>query len=283
MTSTDGLLLVDKPAGMTSHDVVAAVRRAVGASRAGHTGTLDPFATGLLVVLTDAATRLARFVPGEPKVYDATIRFGVRTDTDDAAGTPVEFAPLPDESQVRTAMDALTGTVMQVPPAYSAKHVDGRRAYDMARRGAAVTLAPVPVEVMAWEVLDHNDDTWRVRITCGGGTYVRALARDLGQLAGSRAHVSALRRLRSGPFDVSHAAPLADMRPEMLRPMIDALAGMPREVLDARAVEDVRHGRAVPATVEGTRAALVDHAHRLIAVAERADDRWQPRVVVSAA
>lgn len=283
MTSTDGLVLVDKSAGLTSHDVVAAVRRATGAPRAGHTGTLDPFATGLLVVLTGAATRLARFVPGTPKTYDATIRFGVRTDTDDATGTPVESAPLPDESAVRAAMKRLTGTVLQVPPAYSAKHVGGRRAYAVARTGQTVVLDPVPVEVIAWDVLAHDADTWQVRVTCGSGTYVRALARDLGHLSGSVAHLAALRRLRIGPFDIDQAVPVAEVRPETIRPMIDAVAQLPREVLDRAAVAEIRHGRAVPATVAGERAALVDASHHLVAVADRDGDRWQPRVVVVAA
>ncbi|HEX7120793.1 MAG TPA: tRNA pseudouridine(55) synthase TruB [Gemmatimonadaceae bacterium] len=283
MTSTDGLVLVDKPAGLTSHDVVAAVRRATGARRAGHTGTLDPFATGLLVVLTGVATRLARFVPGAPKTYDATIRFGVRTDTDDATGTPVASAPLPDESAVRAAMDRLTGTVLQVPPAYSAKHVGGRRAHAVARSGATVVLDPVPVEVHSWEVLAHDAETWQVRVTCGSGTYVRALARDLGQLSGSEAHLAALRRLRIGPFDVSEAVPVAEVRPETIRPMVGAVPHLPREVVDDAGVAEIRHGRAVPATVTGERAALVDSRQNLVALADRDGDRWQPRVVLVAA
>jgi tRNA pseudouridine55 synthase len=283
VTSTDGLLLVDKPAGRTSHDIVAAVRRALGASRAGHTGTLDPFATGLLVVLVGAATRLARFVPADPKLYEAVIRFGVETDTDDLSGTPGRKAPLPDEPRVREALPRLTGTLRQVPPDYSAKQVGGRRAYALARRGEAMVQQPVTVHVHGWEVLGHEGDRWRVRISCGSGTYVRALARDLGRLTGSAAHLVELRRLRVGPFDVHDA-----LSPDAVAPgaglvaMADAVPALPRQVLDAASAAHVRHGRAVAATIEGPRAALVDEEGVLLAVAERANDQWSPRVVLVA-
>jgi tRNA pseudouridine55 synthase len=191
-----GLLLVDKPAGVTSHDVVAAVRRAVRSRRVGHAGTLDPFATGLLVVAVGPVTRLLPWVVGEPKVYLATIRFGAATDTDDGTGTVIREAPVPaalahdpsDDASVRRAMEALTGPLMQRPPAYSAKHVEGTRAYALARRGALVELPPVPVTVHGWEVVGQDGPDLQVRITCGGGTYIRALARDLGEALGSAAH-----------------------------------------------------------------------------------------------
>ncbi|HSA57198.1 MAG TPA: tRNA pseudouridine(55) synthase TruB [Gemmatimonadaceae bacterium] len=283
MTSTEGMLLVDKPAGLTSQDVVSVVRRAIGASRAGHTGTLDPFATGLMVVLAGSATRLARFTPSEPKTYEAVIRFGVATETDDRTGAPTESAPLPHESSVRVAISRLTGEVSQVPPDYSAKQVGGRRAYALARRGEPARLEPVTVHVHEWEIREHSVDTWRVRITCGTGTYIRALARDLGRLAGSAAHLLELRRLSIGPFDVRDALPLdainADTRP---RAMVDALVGIPRERLDEASVEHVRHGRAVTATVEGARAALLDPDGTLVAIADRLKDQWWPRVVLVA-
>ena len=150
MASTDGLLLVDKPAGITSHDVVAIARRALGLRRIGHAGTLDPFATGLLVLLTGRATRLLPYLDDEPKEYEATVRFGSATDTDDRTGAPLASAPLPSESAVRAALPALTGAIDQLPPAYSAKQVAGERAYDAARRGAPLVLAPARVTVHAW-------------------------------------------------------------------------------------------------------------------------------------
>src|ERR1700686_721892 len=208
---TQGLLLVDKPAGMTSHDVVQHVRRVYGERSIGHLGTLDPFATGLLVLLLGRATRLATFIEAEPKVYEATIRFGEETDTDDATGTVIRTSPAPREADVRSAVKSLTGTIFQVPPAYSAKSVDGTRAYDAARRGEPLDLAPVNVIVHGWDLGKLTDDSLSAVITCSGGTYIRALARDLGRLTASSAHLESLRRTRAGTFDVSDAATLESL------------------------------------------------------------------------
>jgi tRNA pseudouridine55 synthase len=208
----EGLLLVDKPAGVTSHDMVLATRRAYGERSIGHLGTLDPFATGLLVLLLGRATRLATFIDTEPKVYDATIRFGTETDTDDATGSVMRTAQLPDPQTVTDAIATLTGNVMQVPPAYSAKSVDGRRAYDAARRGEPIELAPVLVTVHEWLIREQHPEWIKATITCGGGTYIRALARDLGRATGSAAHLQSLRRTRCGNFDVRDAASLEDLR-----------------------------------------------------------------------
>ncbi len=202
------MLLADKPAGVTSHDVVLTARRSLGERRIGHAGTLDPFATGLLVLLLGRATRLLPYISGEPKEYLALIRFGSETDTDDIEGTVTRTAPPPSETTVREAIPLLTGEIEQVPPAYSAKRVAGRRAYAAARAGDTVVLAPVRVRVDAWRVVAWLADAMEVAITCGGGTYVRALARDLGRLAGSAAHLAALRRTRSGPFRATDAASL---------------------------------------------------------------------------
>jgi tRNA pseudouridine55 synthase len=206
-----GLLLVDKPAGMTSHDVVQRVRRVYGERSIGHLGTLDPFATGLLVLLLGRATRLATFIEAEPKVYEATIRFGGETDTDDATGTVIRTASVPREADVRSAVKSLTGTISQVPPAYSAKSVDGTRAYDAARRGEPLDLAAVNVTVHGWELGKLTDDSLSAVIICSGGTYIRALARDLGRLTSSAAHLESLRRTRAGAFDVRDAATLESL------------------------------------------------------------------------
>jgi tRNA pseudouridine55 synthase len=216
-----GLLLVDKPAGMTSHDVVQQVRRVYGQRSIGHLGTLDPFATGLLVLLLGRATRLATFLDTEPKVYEAIIRFGAETDTDDATGTVIRQAGLPDASMITTSIAALTGTISQVPPAYSAKSVDGTRAYDAARRGTPLSLPAVEVSVYSWEVKAATAECMSATITCSGGTYIRALARDLGRLVHSAAHLEALRRTRVGGFDVSDAVTLANLaeRPARVRPL----------------------------------------------------------------
>jgi tRNA pseudouridine55 synthase len=221
------LLLVDKPAGMTSHDVVQHVRRIYGERSIGHLGTLDPFATGLLVLLLGRATRLANFLDIEPKVYDATVGFGSETDTDDSTGTVIRSAPLPAEADIRVGLTTLTGTISQIPPAYSAKSVDGTRAYDAARRGKPLELEPVEVQVHSWEVREVRPDSLSATITCSGGTYIRALARDLGRLTSSAAHLTALRRSRIGPFDVKDAATLdaiadSPTKPKVLRVIADA-------------------------------------------------------------
>ena len=288
--TVDGLLLVDKPAGVTSHDVVGAARRALSERRIGHAGTLDPFATGLLVLLVGRATRLLPHLPGEPKVYEALIRFGTETDTEDLLGAITREAPPPAREALMDALPSLTGAIDQVPPAYSAKRVDGTRAYKRARAGEEVILAPVQVQVHRWEVLGLTPAATgdgiasaRVRVTCGGGTYVRALARDLARAAGSAAHLVELRRMRSGAFDVRDALTLEDLRDgrAVLRPALDALTGFPREGLDAEAVARVVRGIDVAATVPGAWAALV-HTDRdvLVALAERDADRWRPRVVM---
>jgi tRNA pseudouridine55 synthase len=291
MTTTrapDGLLCVDKPAGVSSHDVVLAVRNALGERRIGHAGTLDPFATGLLVMLVGRATRLLPYVPGDPKVYEATIAFGAETDTEDLLGAVTRSAPLPSRDAIMAALPALSGSISQVPSTYSAKRVGGRRAYALARKGMVTALEPVNVRVDEWRV-----DEWRgaadavtaciVRITCGAGTYVRALARDLGRSTGSAAHLTSLRRTRSGPLAVDDACSLAQLRDRavQVRPAVDAIPHLPRQELTGDEVAAVVRGVAIAATVDGDRAALVNAATGvLVALGERRADRWQPRVVM---
>lgn len=218
-------MLVDKPAGPTSHDVVDVCRRAYGERSVGHLGTLDPFATGLLVLLFGRSTRLASFIRAEPKVYHASVRFGVETDTDDVTGTPVRTAPIPSADVIRHAIAGLTGEIEQVPPAFSAKHVQGGggRAYAAARRGTPATLAPVAVRVEGWEVRSIVDDVAELTVTCSTGTYVRALARDLGRRSSSAAHLAALRRCSVGEFSVDEAYTLSVITspegPPPLRPL----------------------------------------------------------------
>ena len=225
-TPVEGLLLVDKPAGMTSHDVVQRVRRIFGERSIGHLGTLDPFATGLLVLLLGRATRLATFIDTEPKVYEAVIKFGEETDTDDSTGTVIRTAPPPGEAAIRSALPSVTGRIAQVPPAYSAKSVDGTRAYDAARRGEPLDLRAVDVEVYGWDETAFSEGTLSATVSCSGGTYIRALARDLGRLTSSAAHLSSLRRTRVGNFDVRDA------------PTLDTLAADPSRIKPLRVVAD---------------------------------------------
>lgn len=215
-----GLLLVDKPAGITSHDAVDVARRAYDERSIGHLGTLDPFATGLLVLLLGRATRLASFIENEPKVYEATIRFGEETDTGDPTGDVIRTAALPSRQVVLDAIPSLTGNIQQVPPEFSAKKISGAPAYRAARAGETVVLAPAPVTVHKWRIASFTESELSVVITCGGGTYIRALARDLGRACDSAAHLTSLRRTRSGEFDVVDASTLDHLRctpPPLLR------------------------------------------------------------------
>jgi tRNA pseudouridine55 synthase len=281
----EGVLLVDKPEGMTSHDVVAIARRATGTRRIGHAGTLDPFATGLLVLLVGRATRLLPYLDGEPKVYDATIGFGAETTTDDGTGAVSRTAPLPAPEAVRAAIPTLTGWIDQIPPAYSAKQQNGVRAYAAARQGDALALAPSRVHVHQWELRSPVGDTIDVRISCGGGTYIRALARDLGRACGSAAHLVRLRRLSSGDFHVGHAVSLAGLRggPVELRSARSAVGRLSERSLNDEELARVSHGRSVDADQRGTtgeRIAAIDAAGALVAILERDGDRLAPRLVL---
>jgi tRNA pseudouridine55 synthase len=286
--TTDGLLLVDKPAGVSSHDIVGAARRCFGEKRIGHAGTLDPFATGLLVLCAGRATRLLPHLPNEPKVYEATIRFGSETDTEDLHGAVVRESARPSLAAVTAALPQFVGHITQVPPAYSAKRIDGQRAYALARAGETVVLEPVQIEVHRWEVLaarerDGRLDELDVRITCGGGTYIRSLARDLARAVDSAAHLIALRRTRSGSFDVRDAVTLEDLREKRatMRPPLDAVPHVPVQPLTAEELLKIVRGVDVPARVDGAWAALVrEDRPVLVALAERRADRWQPRVVM---
>jgi tRNA pseudouridine55 synthase len=210
----DGVIVIDKPEGLTSHDVVASARRLLGEKRIGHTGTLDPLATGVLPLACGKATRLVRFLSAAEKEYDATILFGVTTDTLDVTGEEVSRSgDVPSREAIVTALRSLAGEQMQVPPAYSAKKVAGRRAYELARRNEPVALDPVAVRVSHIEVVEYGNDRCRISLTCSAGFYVRALVRDLGERCGTGACLEALRRTRSGDFTLDEAVDLEKLRP----------------------------------------------------------------------
>jgi tRNA pseudouridine55 synthase len=253
----------------------------------GHAGTLDPFATGLLVVLVGRATRLARFVESERKTYRATVRFGIATDTDD--GTGAEVARLtpemwPERTAIEAAAHAMLGTRLQRPPAYSAKHVDGRRAYDLARRGETVELAPVPVTIEQLDVVSWTPPDLVLDAVVGKGTYLRAIARDLGESLGIPAHCATLRRTSIGLHDAADAIAPQAVRAEALRTPAAMVAHLPRVVLDAAARRDVGFGRAVTREGDATGpVALVGEDGVLVAIAEAHEARWQPVVVLEAA
>ena len=282
-TAIDGLLLVDKPRGVTSHDVVGVARRALRTRRVGHTGTLDPFATGLLVLLVGRATRLASYVDDEPKVYEATIAFGAETTTDDLTGEITRTAERPSVSDVDRAIVSLTGQIEQRPPDFSAKQIAGRRAYAAARAGEPLALMPVNVLVHDWRVTHRTPSTLGVTITCGGGTYIRALARDLGRATNSAAHLTALRRIRAGGFDVAAAVTvetLEEVGAAALAPLRTAIAHLPVQLLDTDELRRARHGNPIDARIDAPLAALVDVDGNLVGVARREATLFQPRVVM---
>lgn len=204
---TAGFLVIDKPVGLTSHDVVAAVRAVTGLAKVGHTGTLDPFATGVLPLALGRATRLIQFLDESIKVYDAKIRLGSATDTGDPTGTVVRTAPVPTASQeeVEAVLKSFLGPRMQEPPAYSAVKIGGKPMYHYARKGEQVKAAPRPIVLHELELLEYGEGALRVRITCSRGTYARVLADEIATALGSAGHLEALCRDRSGPFYLSDA------------------------------------------------------------------------------
>ncbi len=209
-----GLLLVDKPAKLTSHDVVDAVRRLLGTRRIGHTGTLDPAATGLLVLCVGRAGRLQSFLTGWEKAYEGTMRFGITTDTYDTEGTPVGEPhphPRPERARLEEACRSFTGEIRQSPPPFSAKKFEGRKFYDLARKGEAVPDLPKTVTVREFAILALDGDVARFRISCTSGTYIRSIAHDVGKALGLGAHLASLRRTSIGPFRLEDARTLPEL------------------------------------------------------------------------
>ena len=285
-----GVLPLDKPAGPTSHDAVAAVRRALRTREVGHTGTLDPFASGLLLVCVGSATRLAEYLTPLPKTYVASMRLGEATDTDDLTGEVVRRSDAwrdLDRAQVDGALSTQVGTIRQVPPAYSAKKVGGERAYAAARRGEAVQPEPVEVTVHAIRLLSFAPPEVEFEVECGSGTYIRAIARDVGEALGVGAHLRALRRTRMGPHVVARAVPLDGLEDEgrvrdaLLTPA-EAVAHLPRQAVDPEGVAALRHGRPVPALPgldDEPAVALVGEAGELLAIGAAREGRVYPRKV----
>jgi len=291
----DGLLIIDKPCGPTSHDVVARVRRALRETAIGHTGTLDPMATGVLVLLLGRATRLAQFLGQDEKRYEAVVAFGQATSTYDAEGTPI--GPRSDTRVERGALDAAItryrGPQMQTPPAVSAKKVGGHRAYDLVRAEKPVALAPAPVELHEAEIVEFDGHRATLHVTCSAGYYVRALARDLGEALGVGAHLHALRRTRSGLFGLEGAVtvdalargPADALAPAVLSPA-DLLAHLPAVVATDEGCERLGHGRPLePVHLIGRfpgrgDARIVDQSGRLVAVAKVGSGALHPVVVL---
>jgi tRNA pseudouridine55 synthase len=265
--------------------VVDVVRRALRVRRVGHAGTLDPFASGLLLVLVGRATRLSQFLIGLPKSYSGVVRLGSETDTDDPTGAVVRDEGAADaiaDGTIAQAMAGLTGRLMQEPPTFSAKHVGGRRAHSLARHGKDVALDAQEVRVDRFELVQRDGDRVRFVAEVSSGTYIRALARDLGRALGCGAHLSELRRTGVGSFSVEEALPLSaleDGTPDLRAP-IQAVAHLPRLELDAEHRSQAVHGQAIAATDSGARHVALVHEGRLVAVAEPSGDLLKPRVVL---
>ncbi|MEX1248984.1 MAG: tRNA pseudouridine(55) synthase TruB [Anaerolineales bacterium] len=285
-----GVLVVDKPVGLTSHDVVQIIRRGTGIRRAGHTGTLDPRASGVLVVLIGPAVRLSEFISAEDKRYQATIRLGSSTDTFDSEGvtTQPEVPVNVTREQFSELLQQFVGEIEQTPPPYSAVKVQGQRAYELARRGEEVDLAPRIIHVHSLELLEWAAPEVVVDVHCSSGTYIRSLANDIGETLGTGAHLVGLRRTRSGRFTLRDAVSLRRLRDafetgtwaQHLIPAAEALADWPAIELDAEMLDKVRNGHRIPAK-EGDKglARAVSEQGDLVAVMEVAGTEWQPRKV----
>jgi tRNA pseudouridine55 synthase len=291
-----GVLVVDKPVGMTSHDVVQVIRNGTGLRRAGHTGTLDPRASGVLVVLVGPAVRLSEFVSASDKRYQAIIRLGSTTDTFDADGRITQSVQSVNvtEQQFETVLATFVGEIEQTPPPYSAVKVQGRKAYEMARQGEEVELAPRKITVHHLEVLEWAPPEVVIDVHCSSGTYVRSLANDLGATLGCGAYLVGLRRTKSGRFSLREATPLRKLQEafhagnwyQYLIPAAEALAEWPVVELSPDDVENVRHGHRVkagpdakPGSVRGvsTQGELV--ALMELMTGETGDLEWQPKKV----
>jgi tRNA pseudouridine55 synthase len=290
-----GVLVIDKPVGLTSHDVVQIIRRGTGIRRAGHTGTLDPRASGVLVVLIGPAVRLSEFVSASDKRYQATIRLGSSTDTYDSEGIPTsdeEEMPVEiGEEEFSTLLKGYIGESQQVPPPYSAVKVDGKKAYEKAREGEEVELEPRLVNVYHLELLEWVPPEVVIDVHCSSGTYVRSLANDLGEELGTGAHLVGLRRTMSGEFTLRHAISLRRLREafdsgtwaQYLIPAAEALNDWFTIALDADTLEKVRHGHRLPAPEKSEKgwARAVSEQGDLVALMEYIEDteEWQPRKV----
>ncbi|MDD5369221.1 MAG: tRNA pseudouridine(55) synthase TruB [Anaerolineaceae bacterium] len=286
-----GVLVVDKPVGLTSHDVVQIIRKGTGIRRAGHTGTLDPRASGVLVILIGPAVRLSEYVSASDKRYQAIIRLGASTDTYDADGRVTSQAPVDiTEEQFEESLKQFIGEIEQVPPPYSAVKVKGRKAYEMAREGEEVDLQPRKINVYNLELLEWAPPEAVIDVYCSSGTYVRSLAHDLGNVLGCGAHLIGLRRTKSGRFTLRDAVPLRRLREsfdagnwyQYLIPAAEALSDWPAVELGDEQVDAIRHGHRISADAGANGwARAISQQGELVALMEvDADAReWQPRKV----
>lgn len=288
-----GVIVIDKPIGMTSHDVVQIVRKGTNIRRAGHTGTLDPRASGVLVVLVGPAVRLSEYVSASDKRYQAVIQLGTTTDTYDADGRVLATTSVDiSEKQFDDVLQSFVGQIEQVPPPYSSVKVKGRHAYDMARNGEEVDLEPRTINVYNLDLLEWAPPEAVIDVYCSSGTYVRSLAHDLGEKLGCGAHLIGLRRTKSGRFTLRDAVPLRKLRDafendtwqNFVIPAAEALSDWPAIELTAEQLDIVRHGRRIPAEMGvGNMARAISDDGELIGLLELDPEtqEWQPKKVFS--
>ena len=292
-SAISGILVVDKPAGMTSHDVVAILRKGTGFRRIGHTGTLDPRASGVLVTLIGPAVRLSEYLVCDKKGYEAAIRFGSVSDTYDGDGNVVQTGKnIPqDEEEIMDAMAEFTGEITQVPPAYSAIKIHGKKAYDLARKGKEVKLEGRKVTIYSFDFIEYAPPELIADVICSSGTYIRSLAHDLGEKLGCGAYLSGLKRTRSGKFSLRDAVPLSTLQKsfedgtwyQYLIPAADALEGYEEVMLDMETEAHILHGRRIPAEPGEhlTPGKAVSEQGELIALLEYVPEtaEWKPKKV----
>ena len=279
----NGILIIDKPGGMTSHDVVQFFRRLFDTSKVGHLGTLDPMATGVLPLCIGKATRVGQFFATSPKEYIGEIRFGFATTTYDREGTPTG-PEVPFESsreEVLAAMAELTGTLQQTPPAFSAKKIGGVRSHDSARRGEVVENAPVRVEVSVFEATGFAPPSIQFRVVCGGGTYVRSLAHDLGQKLGCGAHLNSLRRLRSGDFGIEQSVVMERASASDIIRLDQLFLEWPSLIVSGLEERRVRQGNPIPAEGIAGFTRILNNQGEFLAVAAVESGWARPRVVLT--
>ena len=293
----DGVLIIDKPAGMTSHDVVNRVRRILKTKRVGHTGTLDPFATGVLVLLVGKATRLAQFVDKASKEYVAEIRFGFATDTGDVTGKPISEPEQISFSaeDLETALMSFLGEIEQTPPMYSAKKIGGKKLYEHARKGEVIERKPANVTIHKLEILatdlDSEGPSAQIRVACSAGTYIRTLAEDVGKALGNSAHLTALRRTAAGSFSLGDAISLdkfeADADPvSQLHSIEEIVRGLPRFDLSSERMAPTLNGMSTRTLrddfADGCSVSMFDPDGKLVAVGvfDAGESCIKPRIVL---
>jgi tRNA pseudouridine55 synthase len=281
----NGILIIDKPIDWTSHDVVGKLRKLLRTKRIGHTGTLDPFATGVLVMLVGKATRLAQFLDKDVKEYEAVIQFGFETDTGDLTGIQTATGKIDkvSDEEIEIALQDFRGEISQTPPMYSAKKVDGKKLYELARQGIEIERKPVNITIYTLELLETNGTTAKIKVACSAGTYIRTLAEDIGRRLEICGHLTSLRRVQAGKFEISQAVKIEEAENTQLVSMNDAVSHLFEVEISAEEIVDLGHGKKLfrELNLENNTVRITDEAKNLLAIGEYEveEKSIQPRIV----